>query len=136
LSLALKAHAGQVDRFGAPYILHPLRVMHRVKSPEAMIAAILHDVIEDSPMTLQELAEYGFGPDIIFAVDCLSKRDNELYEDYIKRVKLSGLAVEVKLADLEDNMDIRRAEKITEELEDNLKKYLKAWQELKKIKNT
>lgn len=131
IALATKIHSGQTDRYGEPYIQHPFRVMMEMGTRTAKIAAVLHDVIEDSDLTTEDLEKRGFSADIVFAIDCLSKRDGEKYDDYIERVKASPLAVEVKLADLEDNMDIRRASTIDEDLYQRLKKYHRAWRSLK-----
>lgn len=130
IALAEEIHSGQKDRYGKPYIQHPFRVMIKMGTPTGKITAVLHDVIEDSDLTVKDLEKQGFPADIVFAVDCLSKRDGEKYDNYIERVKASPLAVEVKLADLEDNMDIRRASAFDEDLCRRLKKYHRAWRNL------
>lgn len=127
LQIALKAHTGQIDKCGQPYILHPLRVMARCQSEKARLVAILHDVIEDSDMTLAELRDRGFNDEIINAVDAISRRDDEDYFDYIERVKHNALAVEVKIADLQDNMDPFRLSDYTPRVMDRLKRYRQAW---------
>ncbi|MHB2150489.1 GTP pyrophosphokinase [Calditrichota bacterium LG25] len=126
LKIALKAHTGQKDRAGMPYIFHPLRVMHNVFGSNAKIVALLHDVLEDSDCTLQELKEHGFSREVLEAVDCLTRRPNEAYFDYLQRIAQNPLAVQVKIADLNDNLDIKRLDVITEEDRRRLNKYLKA----------
>ena len=100
IEIAMKAHKGQMDKAGAPYILHPLRVMMSLDSESEMIVGILHDVIEDSAWTAEQLREEGFSEEIIEALDCLTKREGESYEDFIDRAKLTPLSHRVKIADL------------------------------------
>ena len=133
LEIAIKAHKNQTDRYGKPYILHPLRVMMNVNNDEDKIAAILHDVVEDSDMTCDDLRKEGFSDEIIDAVDCLTKREGEEYFDYINRVLTNSMAIRVKLADLEDNMDLKRIDVITEKDIVRLNKYLKAWRMINEI---
>ena len=104
IALALRAHAGHVDRAGKPYILHPLRVMLRFEEPLAMIAAVLHDVVEDSDITLEDLRTARFPEEVVSAVDALTRRPNETYDVYIRRAAENPLARQVKIADLEDNL--------------------------------
>ena len=106
--LAARAHAGQLDKGGADYILHPLRVMARVSTPEQRIVAVLHDVLEDTSVTLSDLAREGFPLKILAALLALSRRENERYEDFVVRLGSDPLAREVKLADLADNSDLSR----------------------------
>ena len=135
LEIALKAHNDQKDRYGRPYILHPLRIMMKMEKDIYKTVAILHDVVEDSDITLNELKDEGFSNNIIEAVACLTKRKGENYFDYIHRVMSNPVAIEVKLADLEDNMDITRIDEIKEKDIERLNRYLKAWKMLKKTIN-
>jgi (p)ppGpp synthase/HD superfamily hydrolase len=111
LSVALEAHRGQwyPAPEPEPFILHPLRVMLGVSAGPARIVALLHDVVEDSPVTLADLANRGFDQRIVHAVDCISRRPDEPYVDYIDRVASDDLAREVKLSDLADNLANNRA---------------------------
>jgi (p)ppGpp synthase/HD superfamily hydrolase len=131
LEIAVGAHHGQTDRYGAPYILHPLRVMERVETETEKIVAILHDVVEDTKWTFDDLRKKGFGDEIIQALDCLTKREGEPYEEFVNRSAANPLARRVKLADLEDNMDIRRMQAVTAKDAERLSKYLTAWQKLR-----
>lgn len=106
--VATRAHEGQIDKGGAAYILHPLRVMERVSTPEQRIVAVLHDVLEDTPLTLSDLAREGFTVKILAALLALSRREGERYEDFVVRLGSDPLAREVKLADLADNSDLSR----------------------------
>lgn len=108
IAVAAKAHEGQRDKGGAAYILHPLRVMLRVDTTEQRIVAVLHDVLEDSAMTLADLAREGFPLKILAAVEALSRRPDESYEAFVARLADDPLAKAVKLADIEDNSDLSR----------------------------
>ena len=109
IQIAVSAHAGQVDLHGEPYILHPLRVMHKLSSVKDRTVAILHDVVEDSDWTLFKLAEEGFPEDLLATLAKLTKSRGENYlESYIPRIKDDPRARRVKLADLDDNTDMTR----------------------------
>ncbi len=120
ISLAAQAHRGHKDRANAPYILHPLRVMLRLESETERIVAVLHDVLEDSDLTDRDLQKAGYPTEIVEAVRYLTRLKEEEYEGYIERVKGNTLAVRVKIADLEDNLNYER---IKEPDEDDLKRY-------------
>lgn len=124
--IAAEAHLGQFDKGGAPYILHPLRLMHRAEGGDAQIAAVLHDTVEDSGWTLAHLEREGFGPRIIAALDALTRRAGESYDDFIERVALDPLARRVKLLDLEDNAEIERIDAPTERDRTRVAKYKRA----------
>lgn len=109
ISIALKAHAGVEDKSGRPYILHPLTLMLQMESEEQMITAVLHDVVEDSDVTLDDLAQAGFSTRVLQALELLTHDKGEmLYLDYVAAVASNPLARAVKLADLRHNMDVRR----------------------------
>lgn len=123
IDIARRAHEGQVDKAGAPYIEHPLRVMRALEAPEAKIAGVLHDVVEDTPVTLEDLREARFSAAVISAVDALTKRDGEGYEAYLERLTKDPVAVRVKIADMSDNMDLSRISEPTEKDRRRLEKY-------------
>ncbi len=129
--LAAEAHRGQTEKAGNPYILHPLRVMFRLESETDRIVGVLHDVIEDTRYTLQDLSAMGYPEPLLQALDCLTRRETETYEEFITRLRVNPVARRVKLADLEDNMDVRRLPALTEKDAERLKKYLNAWTLLK-----
>lgn len=129
--LAVEAHRGQTEKGGNPYILHPLRVMFRLESETDRIVGVLHDVIEDTRYTLQDLRSIGYPEPLLQALDCLTRRETETYEEFITRIRANPLARRVKLADLEDNMDVRRLPGLTDKDAERLKKYLNAWTLLK-----
>lgn len=134
IEIATRAHSGQVDKAGKPYILHPLRVMMKVKTEPEMIAAVLHDVVEDSNITIEALErpleQQGFSSDIIQTLRCLTRKYDESYNQYILRAASNIIARIVKLADLEDNMDMSRLDAITQKDLERFKKYHKAWRVL------
>ena len=128
ITIAAQAHLGQIDRVGQPYILHPLRAMFRFKTEAEMIVAVLHDVVEDQPdWDLDRLRQAGFSREIVQAVDHVTRRDEETYEAFVERTAKNDLARRVKLADLEDNMDVKRLESLTEQDLDRLARYHRAW---------
>lgn len=109
MAIALEAHEGAATLSGRPYILHPLHIMLQMDNEEEMITAVLHDVVEDSSITLGELAALGFSDSVLNALELLTHdKTTEGYEDYILALKPNPLARRVKLADLTHNMDIRR----------------------------
>jgi len=130
LAVALDAHRGAVDKAGKPYILHVIRVMSRMTTDDERLVAILHDVVEDSHHTIEELRAMGFPPPVIAAVEKLTKPDGADYSAYISQLRDDPLACAVKLADLEDNMDIRRLDDPTEKDLARLRKYRAAWASL------
>src|SRR5687768_5246030 len=131
VALAVKAHAGQVDKAGAPYILHPLRVMLRFATDEERIVAVLHDIVEDCNLSLDDLRKQGFSPEIIAALDCLTRRPEEPYDIFISRAAQNSSARRVKLADLEDNSDLSRLSSPTGEDHARVQKYDRASRVLK-----
>ena len=132
--IAIEAHTGQLDtNNGRPYIEHPFRVMNAGQTLPEKIVGILHDVVEDTPWTLDDLARAGFAKEILQAIDALTRHDDETYDEYLQRVKPIPLAVRVKLNDLSDNMDIRRWDGISDFELTRLRKYLKAYKELTEI---
>ena len=126
IRIAAEAHEGQLDKAGQPYVLHVLRVMFGCHSPEAQIAAALHDVVEDTDWTLDDLRREGFSTTVVEIVDALTRREGEDYFDFARRAAATPLGREVKRADLLDNMDIRRIAHPTEKDWERLRRYRKA----------
>ena len=114
VAIAAAAHRGQFDKAGEPYITHPLRLMMRASTPAERMAAVLHDVVEDSPWTLAGLADEGFPAEVVDALDRLTRRQGETYEEFIDRVLESQIATRVKLLDVEDNLDLTRLSNVTD----------------------
>jgi (p)ppGpp synthase/HD superfamily hydrolase len=125
--IAREAHAGQMDLSGRPYIDHPLRVMGRVHGEHAQMAAVLHDVVEDTDVTPDDLRAAGCPQPVVTAVIALSKVPGEKLEDYLRRVAVNPIAVTVKRADIGDNTDPVRVSALDPETADRLSaKYAKA----------
>ena len=106
IALATKKHAGQLDKAGQPYILHPLRLMLNVESMDQKMVAVMHDLLEDTDTTIVDLITLGFSQNVIDAVVALTKKEGESRLDAAKRIVKNSLARTVKLADLADNMDL------------------------------
>ncbi len=123
LEIAAAAHAGQTDKAGQPYILHPLRVMFSVKNADERIAAILHDTVEDTHVTFDDLVSAGFSASVITAVRALTKTDGESRIDAALRAVENPIARQVKLADVADNMDLSRISCPTEKDYARFKEY-------------
>ena len=133
LVIATNAHAGQFDRGGAPYILHPLKVMHYLKSDdeELMCMALGHDVIEDTSVTYRDLRDAGISERVIAGICALTKLPGQTYEEYKAGVFASEDAMRVKLADLRHNTDIRRLKGVTEKDIARMSKYHMFYMEIK-----
>lgn len=121
--VAKKAHEGQKDKAGVNYIYHPIKVASMMDTDIEKAVAYLHDVIEDTSMTIEDLSQYGFPNVVIQAVDVLTKRNEESYDLYIQRVIQNSLAKKVKMADLMHNSDITRIQNPTAEDIERCKKY-------------
>ena len=126
LSIARQAHEGQLDKEGVDYIEHPIYVASQVDTEEEKAVALLHDVIEDSSVTAEELLNAGLPETVVTAVQILSKKKGQDYQTYLKTVKSNPLARVVKLADLKHNSDLLRLETITDKDLERLEKYKKA----------
>lgn len=133
ISLAVNAHRNQTDKAGQPYILHPLRLMLSMRTEDEQITAVLHDVVEDTDITLQTLQQQGFPEHVIAAVGLLTKQPGDTYEAFIERLSANPLAVRVKLADLADNMNVARLAKLGEKDLARLQRYHAAWLKLSSI---
>jgi (p)ppGpp synthase/HD superfamily hydrolase len=132
IALAVKAHQGQVDKYGKPYILHPLRVMFRMETELEQMVGVLHDVVEDSEVTFADLQQMGYSDEVITALDGVTRREDETYDEFVTRSLAHPISRRVKLADLEDNMDLRRLPgELTEKDVARLNRYRRAWQRLR-----
>lgn len=113
IELARRAHAGQTDKAGKPYIEHPLRVMASQTDDVARMAAVLHDVVEDTHVTFHDLWQAGCPEAVLEAINLLTHRRGDPYEAYVARIKNHSVARAVKLADLADNLDRSRIARVT-----------------------
>ena len=136
--LAANAHKGQKDRNDEPYIMHPVRVMAQLWGHDERMVAILHDVVEDTPVTLDDLRKAGYPDRIVEAVDAISRRKDagESFSQYIQRVRKNPLATKVKIADLNDNANLDRLPKVEAFDLKRLDRYNRALQYLLDRQNT
>lgn len=125
IEIAVEAHRGQIDKAGKEYILHPMRVMLRGRNATEMIVGILHDVVEDTPVTIDMLRLEGFSEEVLAALDCITKRKGETYGAFIDRVLTNPLATQIKLYDMEDNLNRDRIPYPTPKDEARFRKYEK-----------
>ena len=126
IAIAATAHAGQVDKGGAPYILHPLKVMLRMTTLEERIVAVLHDVVEDCEISLDDLRKEGFSEVVLTAIQSVTKVPGESYEDFVERAAQNPIGRVVKLADLEENSDLSRIASPSWEDLERIEKYRRA----------
>lgn len=139
IAIAAEVHEGQTDKSGAIYILHPIRVMMTMTSDDARIAAVLHDVVEDGAeegWTFERLKALGFSDAVINALDGVTRRSNETYDEFIERLAADPLARQVKLGDLEDNMNVLRLNELTPKNTERLQRYHRSWNKLKALQQT
>lgn len=133
LVLATNSHSGQYDKGGAPYILHPLKVMYYLKTDdeELQCAALGHDIIEDTDVTYALLREMGFTERIINCIRCMTKLPGQTPDEYLAQILSNPDSIEVKKADLRHNSDIRRLKGVTEKDIKRIEKYQKMYMILK-----
>ncbi len=128
IEIAVKAHKGQTDKVGQPYYRHIFRVMERGLTENEKICGILHDLIEDTDWTIEDLEKEGFSLEVIDALRLVTKEsEDEDYDHFIDRIMANPLAIRVKLNDLQDNLDVRRMEQLSEKDLKRLNKYLRAY---------
>lgn len=137
IKLAAEGHINQVDKGGKPYILHPIKVMHYLKTDdmELMSIGVLHDVVDDCDISLQDLRNFGFSDRVVEGVRLMSNEEGISYEDYINRMLTNIDAVRVKLADLRHNTDVRRLKGLTEKDFKRMEKYQESYFKLKGVLN-
>ena len=128
-ALATRAHSGQTDKAGLPYITHPERVAGRLDTPEEQVVGWLHDTVEDTEVTLTDISSQ-FGPETAAAVDAISRREGETWNAYLDRVQENPVARAVKISDLIDNSNLGRIPVITIKDVKRQAKYNKALEKL------
>ena len=126
LKLCFDAHKDQLDKSGMPYVFHPFHLAEQMKTEETTIVALLHDLVEDTEYTIEDLVNMGFDKAITDAIALMTHADNVDYMDYVRMIKDNPIAKEVKLADLNHNSDLTRLDVIDEKALSRRKKYLKA----------
>ncbi len=128
LNLCFTLHEYQKDKGNSPYVFHPFHLAEQMTDEDSCIVALLHDIIEDTPCTLDDLKKLGFSTKIIRAIDDITYKEGMDYFDYINIIHNNPLATRVKLADLKHNMDVTRLEEVTKKDEQRIKKYNQAIQ--------
>lgn len=126
LSISFNAHKDQVDKSGMPYVYHPFHVAEQMKDEYSTCVALLHDVVEDTDITLDELKSNGFPDEVIEALSLMTHSDDEPYLDYVRALKDNSIARKVKLADLAHNCDLNRLNVIDDKALERIKKYKQA----------
>lgn len=136
IAFAVEKHKGQKDKGGNSYIRHCLRVMEKMDTEDEMIVAVLHDVLEDTPTTYDDLVKLGLTEHQVWSVYCLTKTEGQTPEEYLKKIKTTTTAIKVKIADIEDNMTLWRMKNrhaLEEKDLTRINKYMKMWSDLKGI---
>ena len=126
MRIAYEAHKNQVDKGGIPYIYHSSHMAEQMQSEDEICVALLHDVLEDSDVSLDELQREGFGTEVIEALKLLTHERNVPYMEYIENIKSNPIAVKVKLADLKHNSDITRLNEVDDKVLERIEKYRRA----------
>lgn len=126
MQIAFEAHKNQIDKNGIPYIFHPVHLAEQMTDEKTICVALLHDVVEDTNITFEQLEEEGFSEDIITALNLLTHKKSVPYMDYIKEIKTNSIAIAVKLADLIHNSDLTRLDIVDEKAIKRTKKYQEA----------
>ena len=132
VTLAYRAHAGQTDRAGWPYILHPVHIAEQMITEDTCVVALLHDVLEDTDVTLEDMRKEGFTEQQLEAVQLMTHSKNVPYMDYVKKLSGNAVARAVKIGDLKHNMDRSRLSEYTEKDEQRYRKYKEALEQLLK----
>lgn len=126
LKLCFEAHKEQVDKSGIPYVFHPFHLAEQMQTEEATVVALLHDLVEDTDYTIEDLMSMGFSKSITDAISLMTHADDVEYMDYVREIKNNPIAKAVKLADLKHNSDLTRLDNVDEKALKRKEKYLKA----------
>ena len=126
MKLCFDAHKDQVDKSGLPYVFHPFHLAEQMTDEDTTVVALLHDVVEDSPYTFDDLKEMGFSESVLAALRLLTHDESVPYMEYVAAIKPNPIARAVKLADLRHNSDLSRVDEVTEKALQRREKYLKA----------
>jgi len=126
LKLCFEAHKEQLDKGGMPYVFHPFHLAEQMRTEESTVVALLHDVIEDTDLTVGDLTEMGFTKDITDAISLMTHSEGTDYMDYVRMIKMNPITREVKLADLKHNADLTRLDTVDENAFKRREKYLMA----------
>lgn len=135
IKLMYDKHKNQKDKGGMPYVLHPLHLAEQMDDEDSTVVALLHDIVEDTDITITNLNELGFTKEQIEAINIMTHPSGMDYFDYIKRIATNDISLKVKLADLQHNMDLTRLNNITINDLERIKKYRKCYDYLLRVKN-
>lgn len=126
LKLCFEAHKNQVDKTGLPYVFHPFHLAEQMDSEIAVVCALLHDVVEDTPLSLQDIAEMGFPREAVEVLALLTHEEGVPYMEYVQKIKHNPIARQVKIADLQHNSDLTRMDTVDEWAQRRNAKYSEA----------
>lgn len=132
--LMYNMHKNQLDKGGMPYVLHPFHVAEQMDDEDSTVVALLHDIVEDTSITLNDLVDFGFSKAQIDAISILTHPDGMDYFDYIRRIATNEISLKVKLADLQHNMDLTRIDNVDNRDLERVKKYKKCYDYLLSVK--
>lgn len=132
--LVYEKHKNQYDKAGMPYVLHPIHIAEQMTDEYRTTVGLLHDIVEDTDVTFEQLTQMGFPKEVIEALKCLTHQEGIEYFDYVKNIGTNEIATDVKLADLEHNSDLTRLNEITEWDLERVEKYKKCIEYLKNVK--
>lgn len=130
MKMCYEAHQGQFDKGGVPYVFHPMHIAEQMDTEEEICVALLHDVLEDTNYTVEDICALGFPDSVIEAINCITRPKGMDYIEYIKQVKKNNIATKVKLADIENNSDEQRLSLCISDVEKLRKRYKLAKKEL------
>ncbi len=131
-NLIFEAHNGQLDKGGYPYVMHPIHLAEQMDDEFSTVAALLHDVVEDTDITFEDLSKMGFPKEVIVALTLLTHKKDVPYLDYVSAIKKNEIAMKVKFADLKHNSDITRIETYDDNAKERIAKYKEAIEILEK----
>ena len=123
LKLSFEAHKDQVDKSGMPYVYHPFHLAEQMETEETVIVALLHDVVEDTDYTLDDIRAMGFSDSVVEALALMTHDKSVPYMDYVAKIKSNPIAKAVKLADLKHNSDLSRLDFVDEKALKRVEKY-------------
>lgn len=126
LKICFNAHKNQVDKTGVPYVFHPFHLAEQMDTEDSVCVALLHDVVEDTDITFDDLTKEGFKANVIDAIKLLTHNDDTPYMEYVARIKTNALAKKVKLADLKHNSDLTRLDLSVDKIPPKYEIYLEA----------
>ena len=133
MKIAFQAHKEQTDKSGMPYIYHPIHLAEQMTDENSTCVALLHDVVEDTDLTLSDLEQLGFNESILEALKLMTHIEGVPYMDYVAEIKLNPIAKAVKLADLNHNSDLSRLDKVDEKALKRVEKYSMAIKLLEEV---